>query len=294
MTVIRHRENHWHASAPEPVGPPQTLLHRLREAAHGAPVAFGIDCPIGLPRAYVARHELTGTFLDFLKTSVLGTAFLDVAATLDEVCATRPFYPMRGVAGMTRLSHARALGLADADALCRACDRATTERPAGAPVFWTLGANQSGKAAIAAWRDVIIPGLLQNPALRLWPFEGALNALLKSNAIVMAETYPAEAMLQLGICRTGSKRRQSDRIAYAPLLREAFANLGVVPDAALQSSLSDGFGADASGEDRLDCVLGALCVLTIVSGAREDEIPPDPWIRAWEGWVLGQASRPGL
>ena len=290
MMVIRHRDDRWWASAPEPVGPPETLLDRLREAARGASVAFGIDCPVGLPRAYVARHKLAGDFPTFLKSLSPASPFLDVAAHLGEVCAARPFYPKRGLAGMTRLSHANALGLADADAFCRACDRATTLRPAGAPVFWTLGANQSGKAAIAAWRDLLIPGLLQSLMLRLWPFEGGLSALLASGGIVMAETYPAEAMLQLGIRRTGSKRRQSDRVAYAPALRAALARLAAVPDAALASALADGFGADAAGEDRLDCFLGALCVLSVVTGARADAIPADPWVTSWEGWVLGQET----
>ena len=55
---------------------------------------------------------------------------------------------------MTR-GNAAALGLDGAAALSRACDRATAERPAGAPLFWTLGANQVGKAAIAAWRTML-------------------------------------------------------------------------------------------------------------------------------------------
>ena len=44
----------WVLSAPLPVGPPETLLARLRHRAADAPIAFGIDCPLGLPRAYAA------------------------------------------------------------------------------------------------------------------------------------------------------------------------------------------------------------------------------------------------
>ena len=289
MTLIRHHDGGWHAGAPEPVGPPETLLHRLHDIADGGAVAFGIDCPIGLPRAYASRHTAGGNFPAFLKSLARDAPFLDVADHLGDVSAARPFYPMRGVAGMTRLSHALALGLGSADDLCRACDRATNERPAGAPVFWTLGANQSGKAAIAAWRDVIIPGLLQEPSLRLWPFEGGFLELLAPGVVVMAETYPAEAMQQLGLRRAGSKRRQSDRIAYAPFLREALSNLRVEIEASLEASLTQGFGAEASGEDKMDCLLGALCVLSVVAGARPDTVPKDPWVQNWEGWVLAQA-----
>jgi hypothetical protein len=289
MTIVRHEAGSWRASAPEPVGAPRTLVARLQTLACGAPVAFGIDCPLGLPRQYAARHLGTGRFPDFLRALELDSPFLAVAETLGEVGATRPFYPARGVAGMTRLSHALALGLPDAAALCRACDRATPERPAGAPVFWTLGANQSGKAAIAAWRDLVIPALRAARPAQLWPFDGALGALLSPGAVVLAETYPAEAMRQLGLRRVGSKRRHADRQAYAPFLRQALSRLAVAAEAALDAAVDDGFGADPAGEDRMDSLFGALCVLSVVTGHRIDHIPEDPWIRSWEGWVLGQA-----
>ncbi len=193
---------------------------------------------------------------------------------------------------MTRASHAQALGLPDAAALCRACDLATAERPAGAPVFWTLGANQSGKAAIAAWRDLLVPALHGPAAPRLWPFEGPLAALLRPGAVAVAETYPAEALRQLGLVPAGSKRRQADRAAYAPALRAALAHLEAAPDSQAEAAINQGFGTDDAGEDRFDSFLGALCVLSVAIGARTDFVPGDPWIRHWEGWVLGQTSQP--
>jgi hypothetical protein len=56
--------------------------------------------------------------------------------------------------------------------------------------------------------------------------------------------------------------------------------------------VAEGFGADAAGEDRLDCVLGLLNLIAVLDGARSDHIPEDPWIRRWEGWVLGQSDMP--
>jgi hypothetical protein len=290
MTVIAPRDGSWLADAPVPVGPPETLLDRLCARAGGTAVALGIDCPIGLPRAYVALHlEAGGNFPSFVKTLAIDSPFFDVAGTLADVSAARPFYPARAMAGMTRLSHARALGLADAGALCRACDLATAQRPAGAPLFWTLGANQSGKAAIAAWRELIIPALHAPRPARLWPFDGTLRVLLEAGAMVMAETYPADAMAQLGVRRAGSKRRQADRVAYAAPLRASLSRLGVSAAPPLEDALACGFGADAAGEDRLDSLFGALCVLSVVKGQRDDHVPSDPWIASWEGWVLGQA-----
>ena len=60
----------------------------------------------------------------------------------------------------------------------------------------------------------------------------------------------------------------------------------------MQQATADGFGSDAAGEDRFDCVLGVLCVLNVLAGNRPDTAPPEPWIRRWEGWVLGQTALP--
>ena len=283
----------WCLGAPEPVGPPETLFARLRSRAAGAPIAFGIDCPLGLPRAYAASRP-EPDFPAFLRGLAETPDFFRVAATLDAVSLSAPFYPARGLRGMTRLAHAHALGLAAARDLCRACDQATAERPAGAPVFWTLGANQSGKAAIAAWRDLLLPAWHTPAPPRLWPFEGPFRALLSSGVIAIAETYPAEAMRQLAIKPAGSKRRQSDRAAYAPFILAAMNTCSTSASPALRSALQDGFGATADGEDRFDSVLGVLCVIGVLAGLRTDAAPADPAILRWEGWVLGQTALPRI
>jgi hypothetical protein len=193
---------------------------------------------------------------------------------------------------MTRLAHALALGLPDAAALSRACDQATQERPAGAPLFWTLGANQTGKAAISAWRDMLGPALRTRSPPRLWPFDGPFLSLLEPGRVAIAETYPAEAMRHLGIRPAGSKRRQSDRIAYAEPLHAAMAQRDARPIAALSLAMENGFGTDEAGEDRLDSLFGLLCVLGVLRGDRPDTAPADPAIHTWEGWVLGQTALP--
>ena len=268
----------------EPVGDLATLLDRLRAEAAGRPVALGVDFPIGLPRAYAALHAGAASFPAFLRQ--LPPGFLDVCAELHEIGPARPFYPMRGRRGMTRLSHALALGLADTNGLSRACDRATPDRPAGAPLFWTLGANQTGKAAISAWRDLLIPALASADPPALWPFDGPLRAALTGTRVVIAETYPADAMRQLGLRMGGSKRRHADRLALAPALRAAMRQLDVQPTPQLDTLLDQGCGTDPAGEDRLDCLLGALCVMAVLLGRRPDDAPPETL--PWEGWVLGQ------
>ncbi len=292
MTLAWRQGQGWRVAAPRPVGDLATLLARLAALANRGPVVLGVDLPLGLPRAYAARHAREPDFPAFLRGLADRPDFLTVCATLAETGPDRPFYPARGLRGMTRAAHAAALGLDGAADLCRACDRATAERPAGAPLFWTLGANQSGKAAITAWRDLLLPALaLPMPPL-LWPFAGDLRALLAPGRTVIAETYPAEALRHLGLRVNGSKRRQADRARLAPALAAAMTRLGATPEPALARGLSEGFGADGAGEDRFDSLLGLLCVLNVLAGNRPDGAPDDPWIRRWEGWVLGQTALP--
>ena len=281
--------------APVPVGDVATLPARLRGMAAGGSAVLGLDLPLGLPRAYAAGLD-AADFLAFLRDLARRPEFFRVCAALSEISRDRPFYPMRGVRGMTRVGHATALGLDGSAALSRRCDRATADRPAGAPLFWTLGANQTGKAALAAWRDCLIPALTGPDPPLLWPFDGDLHKLLRPGALAVAETYPAEAMRHLGVRLAGSKRGQAHCAGAGPALLAAMARLDAEPDDAMRRAVADGFGADAAGEDRFDCVLGVLCVINVLRRHRPDGIPvdpwADPWLRRWEGWVLGQTGLP--
>jgi hypothetical protein len=289
VSIARRQGRQWQASAPRLVGDPATLAAHL--IAEGGTAALGLDLPLGVPRGFAALRPEQG-FPTFLAGLVGNTDFFAVSPTLETVSPARPFYPTRGIKGMTRLAHAAALGLPDAAGLSRLCDRATAERPAGAPVFWTLGANQSGKAAISAWRDWLAPAIAAGAPFRLWPFAGALHELLRPGQLAIAEVYPAEALRHLGLKLAGSKRAEAPRRAIAPALRDAMAALNVSPDAALTHAITSGFGTDPAGEDRFDSLIGLLGLIGVIDGKRPDFIPPDPMIRTWEGWVLGQTALP--
>jgi hypothetical protein len=288
ISVARRTGSGWALAEPRLVGDAGTLVARLLREADGGPVALGADLPIGLPRAYSASRT-EPDYPEFMRRIHLMPDFFNVCSALEELHPGRPFYPARGIKGMTRLSHATALGLPDAASLGRWCDKATPERPAGAPLFWTLGANQTGKAAIDGWRSLILPAL---GTLRLWPFHGPFLSLLAPGIVALAETYPAEALRHLRIPLKGSKRRQADRLAIAGPLMAAMDALLAVPGDALRAAVADGFGSDAAGEDRFDSILGVLCVLNVLEGHRPDTAPADPWIQRWEGWVLGQTAMP--
>jgi hypothetical protein len=282
----------WRAAAPEPAGPPAALAARLIAAAGGAAALLGVDLPLGLPRLYAERHARAPDFPGFLRALGGRPGFFAVAATLAEISPDRPFYPARGARGMTRAAHAAALGLPDASCLGRHCDLRTAARPAGAPLFWTLGANQAGKAAIGAWRDMLLPALADGAPLRLWPFEGRLADLLVPGALVLAETYPAECYCHLGVTLAGSKRRRPVRQAAGPVLRAWAAGAGIALAAELAAAIDHGFGPDAAAEDRFDCVCGLFGVLNVLVGRRPEAYPDDPALLRWEGWVLGQTDQP--
>jgi Protein of unknown function (DUF429) len=291
VAVARRNADTWRLAAPIAVGEIALFIDRLRRDAGGQAAALGVDMPLGLPRAYAARLPEVD-FPHFLKTLAKRPDFFRVCANLAELGPDRPFYPARGERGMTRAAHAAALGFNGAASLSRACDRATTERPAGAPLFWTLGANQTGKAAIAGWREMLAPALATDEPIRLWPYHGPFRDLLHPGTVAIAETYPAEALRHLGLRLTGSKRRSSDRAALATSLHAAMDRLAVQPERDLAVAIETGFGSEATGEDRFDCTLGVLCVLNVLAGQRPDTCPDDPWIKHWEGWVLGQTALP--
>lgn len=289
VSLARRGPEGWRVEAPRPVGDPAALAAAL--LAPGVPAVLGLDLPLGLPRAYAAGLA-EPDFPAFLRDLGGRPRFWSVAATVADVSRDSPFYPARGVRGMTRAGHAAALGFAGPAELSRLCDRATAERPAGAPVFWTLGANQTGKAAISAWRDWLAPALSGGAPYALWPFAGGLHGLLAKGRLVLAEVYPAEAMRHVGVRLAGSKRSRAARLGAAPALRDALARAGAVAEPALAAALEAGFGPDAAGEDRLDSLLGLLGLIGVLDGARPDFVPDDPWVRRWEGWVLGQTALP--
>ncbi len=292
ITVATGAVGAWSVAAPVPVGDVATLLDRLREASAATAVVLGLDMPIGLPVAYAVRYADEPDFPRFLRALVNKPSFFEVCSEIAEVGPDRPFYPRTGRAGMRVAAHVAALGLDQRAQMSRLCDLRTADRPAGAALFWTLGPNQVGKAALSGWRDLLIPALRSACPPWLWPFDGDIFELVARGGMTIAETYPAEALRHLGLRMAGSKRRRDDRAALAGGLNVALACLGATPAPELSAAVNDGFGARLDGEDQFDSVLGLLCVLNVLAGRRWGGAPANPAVRSWEGWVLGQAEPP--
>jgi hypothetical protein len=156
-------------------------------------------------------------------------------------------------------------------------------------MFWTLGANQVGRAAITGWRELLAPARRDGVDMAIWPFDGALADLLGTRRFVVAETYPGEVYGHLGLelRAHGGKRRQAARIANASRLLAwaSHAEIAVAP--ALAADIAAGFGSDPGADDRFDAVVGLFGLLNVLRGARPSGEPDDAVVRRIEGWILG-------
>lgn len=286
------RGDGWTLSAPERWDAARHMPVILEPGADA--VVAGFDVPLGVPAAWAARAGMR-SFRDVL--GLIGDDawpdLLEPAESAGQVGVRRPFYP-RAPGGSRRDHLLQGLGLSSADDLLRACDRPVPGvMGAASPVFWLVGAQQVGKAAISAWREVVAPAA-NAPHVRLWPFDGDLPGLAAAGTSVICECYPRAAYeWPLGFPRTGwSKRRQADRRARAADALAWIASSGapVRPDRGMRAALDDGFGAAPAGEDPFDATMGALQVIAVLQGL----VPPgpDPAMpaaqRAVEGWILGR------
>ena len=279
------------ALAPEPVSQIDDFFDRLSAGAGaGATVFAGFDFPLGLPEAYAAAANIDHFIPALMKFGRGRWAnFYSPAGAPDEISIHRPFYPDKP--GGTRHKHLTdGLDVTGIDDLRRLCDQPTDLRFAASPLFWTLGGQQVGKAAISGWRDLIAPARRARRDLHIWPFDGDLGALLDQPGIVVAETYPGEVYAHLRL-RIGapnkSKRSQADRRDDADPLLDWAADNDVELSAALAADIRDGFGSGADGEDRFDATVGLFGMLNVVFGHRPTGDPRTPLLRDIEGWILG-------
>lgn len=256
---------------------------------------LGFDFPVGLPIVLGPSLKVTA-FRQVLRNLADGvwSDFLQPAETIDQVGPTRPFFPARNLpkGAVSRQGLAEALGAASYDDLLRRCDRASAERRATSSLFFLVGGQQVGKAAIAGWRELIAP-YAGDAATALWPFDGALAELLAPERTVLCETYPGQFTRPLGLTvGTGgrSKRRQADRQAQATALLGKAAEMDLVPEPALRQQIEDGFGPGSQGEDAFDSLVGLLGMFLVLTGRLSEGCPWDDPGLALEGWILGHQA----
>ena len=289
-----------------PVSESLPFFHHLKSfAGEPGPVLVGFDFPIGLPIHY-ARLAGIEDFLSWLPGLGSGkwAEFFDVAERPEQISLGRPFYPKRNnIPAGEGGPRVRQVDLLDAhraghtDQLRRLCEKAHSHRRAASPLFWTVGAQQVGKAALSGWKEILLPGLADPTLhLKLWPFSGRLVNLLDDDLAVAVETYPAEFYHQLGIRFTkprrgekSGKRVQSEREANAPALLACLSELGHSLETDLRVEIEVGFGPDANGEDRFDAFIGLVGMLKTIRQLDIFPEPEDQNLLKIEGWIFGQA-----
>ncbi len=294
MAIARGTDiNNLLLSTPERVSSSHSLLNDLNGNGKSR-IFIGFDFPIGVPLAYAKRLGIT-SFRKLLEDAGKGrlSTFFDLADEARDVSIYRPFYPKRP-GGTLRKHIVEGLGVESFHDLLRNCDRATDTRGAACALFWTLGGQQVGKAAISGWREILQPAITDSSTdIALWPFDGDLDELLETRQIVVAETYPAEAAIQVGIGAPGrgwSKRSVNDRVSKAEPILSYARRIEVTLSEELQKDIGEGFGTGIHGEDRFDATIGLLSMIGVMKGLRPPGTPPPGEVRAIEGWILGQAS----
>lgn len=291
VQAFLEEDGRYRCHAPQKVERPATFLAELRDAAGSSACALvGFDFPIGLPLAYAQRVGIT----DFLKALPdFGKGewyqFYKPACSPKEIDLYRPFYPDK--TGAARLQHLEVgLGIARS-ALRRQCELAHGNRRAACPLFWTMGAQQVGKAAISGWQQVFVGRQGIAPFVSIWPFSGPLEELALPGKVVIAETYPAEFYKHLKIDfkrrqgeQTG-KRVQADRQKNAGILLE-WASAHIQLTSELHQLIQNGFGPSPEAEDAFDATIGLFGMLNVILGARSAG-QPDELRRPVEGWIFG-------
>ena len=195
--AFAHRTGHgWRVFGPQRVPPAGDFIERW--LFEGRTVLAGFDFPIGVPAEFGKKTGFAG-FVEALLAFGIGgwNQFFEVAERPEDISLRRPFYPHHAKRGCSHDELLRGLGFRTMDELRRTCELKTQDRRAACPVFWTLGGNQVGKAAIDGWRSVIRPAVLRGAGL--WPFAGQLDALSRSAQCVLCETYPQEAYGHIGV-----------------------------------------------------------------------------------------------
>ena len=277
------------AFGPTLVGEPTKLIENLKSSVGDTAIAFaGFDFPIGVPAHYAKRAGIS-TFPDFLPKLGSGVwkNFYAVCDTKDEIAIHRPFYPNGGYKGRRKADLLLGHGVSSIEPLLRRCERGGNGQRQACCLFWTLGGNQVGKAALIGWRDVLAPALRNGGAVRLWPFDGSLQSLFVPGALVVAETYPAECYGWFSDEPLGSKGDPDDRKKFSAFLLAWAGINNVIIDDGLRKEMRDGF---VTGEDdAFDAVVGLFGMLKVCLGQRPSGEPSERMIRDVEGWILGRA-----
>ena len=264
------------------------LARELKEET--GPVLLGMDLALGVPAGYwrMVQQEAAGGrpprhFLDWLAGLNPKSDFFREVRSPDDWRTGRPFFAVQPREGGKTAFTRKVAGN-----MLRRIDEATGAKP----LFAVSGMPGTvGSATRALWRELIPLLKESNRDFAVWPFEGALPALLADKRIVLAETYPGLAYAAAVAARLPTRRRRiaktqkatradfSDCLAKAAWVREHGVCLG---DLGPARTSDDAFDSHMTAAAVLRCVLEgrALCDDAWIDGEAEGAMllagPVDP------------------
>ena len=173
--------------------------------------------------------------------------------------------------------------------------RRAADRKQACSLYWTLGGNQVGKAAISRWRACSRPRSAISLDVALWPFDGTFGELLGEPSNRGHRDVPDRVLPSPGGIADRSKRGHCQRAAQARAFRSWRNEPEIKGRVAFDESreaVDGGFGSSEDGEDPFDAFVGVLGMLNVLLGRRSAGWLEPAATRAMEGWILGQATSP--
>ena len=264
------------------------LARELKEET--GPVLLGMDLALGVPVGYwrMVQQEAAGGrpprhFLDWLAGIDPESDFFREVHSPDDWRTGRPFFAVQPREGGKTAFTRKVAGN-----MLRRIDEATGAKP----LFAVSGMPGTvGSATRALWRELIPLLKESNRDFAVWPFEGALPALLADKRIVLAETYPGLAYAaaldeplparRMRVAKTKREEREyfCDRLAKAAWVRAHGVCLGDLGPARADD---DAFDSHMTAAAVLRCVLEGrqLCASEWIDNEAEGAMllagPVDP------------------
>lgn len=169
------------------------VIEEAQRWVHGGPVLATFDAPLGVPESYLAaaaklpRSGSPTTFMELLKNASTWPRFFEATSNPAHWAVERPFFAVPAGPG-TLTAYQEAAGRYGVN-LYRDIDKATRAKA----MFAKSGIPGSvGSATCALWQELAAQ-LGTARTFKVWPFEGTLGDLLRTNQIVVGEIYPRAA-----------------------------------------------------------------------------------------------------
>ncbi len=266
----------------------EALVETARTWQGDGAVIIAIDAPLGVPAEYFSqmraqlRLKENASFLGLLDAAPDG--YFDVVKHPRAWLHQRPFFSV--------LPGKDGLGAFKRKAGCEIAREVDRRTRAKSPFIASGIPGSVGSGAIELWRQLrtLRADSRLSRAVKVWPFEGSLGKLTRTNHIILAETYPRACYsIALRDCAPEerpitalAKARQATRVGAIRALEE------VRPHWAHRVEIQN-LDEARKGEDDFDACLTAVALLRATLDGTL--FRPTPLVdRRAEGGILGLSA----